>query len=69
MLPRVQRVVSLNGLKFLIESHRFAKCCGHRPSVNSDTAAKIVFMTLQDHVIKGSGDFMKGNPSLYMPTL
>ena len=24
-------------------------------------------MTLQDHVIKGSGDFMEGNSSLYIP--
>ena len=26
-------------------------------------------MTLQDHVIKGSGDFMEGKSSLYIPTL
>ena len=26
-------------------------------------------MTLQNHAIKGSGDFMEGNSSLYIPTL
>ena len=26
-------------------------------------------MTLQDHLIKGSGDFMEQNSSLYIPTL
>ena len=41
--------------------------CGHRHCGSSDTATKIVYMTLQDHVIKGSGDFMKGNSSLYIP--
>ena len=25
-------------------------------------------MTLQDHVIKVSGDFMEGNSTLYIPT-
>ena len=27
------------------------------------------FIFLQDHVIKGSGDFMEGNSSLYIPML
>ena len=26
-------------------------------------------MNFQDHVIKGSGDFMEGKSSLYIPTL
>ena len=47
----------------------FAKFCDHSPCGSSDTAAKIVYVTLQDHVIKGSGDFMEGNASLYIPTL
>ena len=34
-----------------------------------DTAAKIVYMTLQDHMTKGSGDFMEGNSSLYIAAL
>ena len=42
----------INGLKLLIVSHHFAKLCGHRRCRSSDTAAKIVYMTLQDHVIK-----------------
>ena len=67
--PRVQWVLWLDGLKFLIVSHHFAKFCGHRPCGNSDTAVKIVYMTLQDHVVKGSGDFMETNSTLYIPTL
>ena len=31
-------------------SDHFVKLCGHRPCGGSDTAAKIVYMTLQDHV-------------------
>ena len=37
-------------------------------SDSSDTATKIFYMTLQDHGIKGSGDFMEED-SLYIPTL
>ena len=59
----------LNRLNFLIVSHNFAKFSGHRPCGSSDAAAKIIFVTLQVHVIKGSGDFMKGNSSLYTSTL
>ena len=36
---------------------------------SSDTAAKIFYVTLQDYVIKGSGDFMEGNSSLHIPIL
>ena len=56
-------------MKFLVVSHHFAKFCGHRLCGSSDTAAKIVYMTLQDHVIKGFDDFMGRNSSLYIPTL
>ena len=42
---------------------------GQRPSCSSDTAAKIVYVTFQDHVIKGSGDFKEGNSSLQIHTL
>ena len=62
-------VVLLNGLKSLIVSHHFAKSCGHTPCGSSDTAAKIVYMTLQNHVIKGYGDFMEGKSSLYVSAL
>ena len=34
-----------------------------------DTAAKIVYMTLQDCMTKRSGDFMEGNSSLYIAAL
>ena len=47
-----------NGLRFLIVSHHFAKFCGHRICGSSDTAAKIVCINLQDHLIKGSGGFI-----------
>ena len=33
------------------------------------TTAKIVYVTLPDQVIKGSGNFMKGNYSLSIPTM
>ena len=59
----------LNGLKFLILSHHFVKFSGHRPCASGDTSAKIFYVTLQDHVIKGSGDFMEGNSLLHIPTL
>ena len=49
-------------------SQRFAKFCGHRPCGSIDTWAKIAYMTVQNHVIKGSGQFMEAN-SLYIPTL
>ena len=33
----------------------------------SHTEAKMFYMTLQDHMIKGFGDFMEGNSSLHIP--
>ena len=45
------------------------KFCGHRSFCGSDAAVKIVHMTFQDQMIKGSGKFMEGNSSLYVPTL
>ena len=46
-------------MNFLIASHHFAKFSGHRLCGCSETAAKIIYVTLQDHVIKGSGSFME----------
>ena len=69
MWQRVQAIVWLNGLNFLIVSHHFAKFGGHRLCGGSDTTAKIIYKTLQDHMIKGYGDFVEGNSSLYFPTL
>ena len=40
-----------------------------RGGLSSDKAAKAFYMTLQDYVIKNSGDFMEQNYSLYIPTL
>ena len=54
-------------LKFHIVSHHFPKFCGHMPCGSSDTAAKIVYMTFQDHVLKGLDDFMEGSSSLTIP--
>ena len=56
----------LNGWKFLIVSHHWLKFFVLRPC---DTESNIVYMTLQDHMIKGSGDFIEGNSSLYIPIL
>ena len=63
------KVVWLDGLNFLIVSHNFIKFSGHRSCGSSDAAAKIVYVTLQDHMIKESGDFMEGNSWLYIPNL
>ena len=53
------------GMKFLILSHHFAQFCGHRPCGSSNTATKIVYITLKDHVIKGYGDFKERNSPPY----
>ena len=52
---------------FLIVSYHFAQLSGHSPSGSSDTAAKIFYATLQEHVIKGSGDFMGENSPCIPP--
>ena len=69
MWPHVQKVIWLNGLNFLLVSHHFAKFIGHNHCGSSNTVAKIVYVTLRDHVIKGSDDFMVENSSLYIPIL
>ena len=61
MCPYIEKVVWLNVLKFLIVRHHFVMFCGHKPCGSSDTVAKIFYATLQDHMIKGSGDFIEGN--------
>ena len=67
MWQRFHMVVRLNRLNFLIVSHRFSKFTGHRPCGSSAAAAKIVYVTLQDHLIKVSVIFMEGNSSFYIP--
>ena len=42
---------------------------GDRPYGSSNTGVKTFYGTLQYHVIKGSGDFMEENSSLFIPTL
>ena len=50
-------------------SHHFAKFSGRKPCGRRDTATKIFYVTLQDHVIKGSVVFMESNSWLHIPTL
>ena len=59
----------INRLRFLVVSHHFAKCSGHKPCGSSETAARIFCVTLEGLVIKGSGDFMDGNSSLFISIL
>ena len=65
MWPHGESAVWLNGLKFLI----VVTTLRSDSSDSSDTATKIFYMTLQDHGIKGSGDFMEEDSLLYIPTL
>ena len=48
-------------------NHHFAKFSGHRPCGSSDAAAKTIYVTLQDHVIKESDDFKEGSSSFFIP--
>ena len=50
-------------------SHHFSQFSGYTPCGSNDTAAKTLYVTLQDHMIKGTGDFMKVKSSLHIPTL
>ena len=50
-------------------SHHFAKYSGHNSCDSSDRAVNIFLLTFQDHLIKGSGDFMEESSSLYIPIL
>ena len=59
----------INGVPFRFISYHTAKFSGHRPCSSRDTAAKRFCVTLQDHVVKGSGGFLEGNSSLYIPAL
>ena len=53
----------VNMLNVLIVSHKFAKFSGFISCGSSVAAAKIVYLTLQDHRVTGSGDVMEGNSS------
>ena len=53
---------------FLIVNYHFPKYSSHKSCVSSDTEAKIFYVTLQNHVIKGSGDFMEGDFMLFIYT-
>ena len=50
-------------------SHHVATFSGHKSCGTNNTTAEILYVTLQDHVIKGSGDFMEGISSLNIPRL
>ena len=54
-------------MKCLIVSHHFVKFSDHGPCGRA--AAKISYVTLQDYLIRLSGDFIEGNSGLYIPTL
>ena len=54
--------------KHVIVAHHLAKFDGHRPCGRRNMYL-ICHVPLQDHVIKGSCDFMEGHSSLYVITL
>lgn len=58
----------LDALKVLIVNYHFLKLSGDRPCRSSNAAAKTVYVTLQEHVIKGSVDLMEQNSSMYILT-
>ena len=52
--------------------NEFSPTCtfnGQRPCSSRDITYLICHVTLQDHVIKGSCDFMEGSSSLYVTTM
>ena len=57
------------GFNFRIAIHHFAKFSIHRSWSSNDTAAKTVYMILQDHVTKVSSDSVEVKSSLYIPHL
>ena len=50
-------------------SHHFAKFSGHRPYGSSDVVTKMFYVTLEDHVVNVSGDFMQAKSLLHILTL
>ena len=55
-------------MEYLLITHHFAKVDGYRACGSRDITYLIFHVTLQDHVIKGSCDFMEGSSSLYATT-
>ena len=53
----------------LIVTYHLAKFNGHILFCSEDITNLVWHVTLQDHLIKGSCDFMKGSPSLYVTIL
>ena len=50
-------------------THHITKLNGHRPCISRDITYLICHVNLQDHMIKGSCDFIEGSSSLYVTTL
>ena len=61
--PQNQRVMWLYGEKPIQENYNFVKFGGHRHCASEDIMILVCHMILQDHVIKGSCDFIDRSPS------
>ena len=53
----------------MVNHQNNTKFSGHRPCYGKNKAAKIHYVNLQGHVIKGLGNFIEGNSSLCVPTM
>ena len=67
--PCNQEVLWLYRRKLFIVQNQHAKFGSHSHYVNGDIAYLLCHVNLQDHMIKGSSDFMEGGSSLYVTTL
>ena len=56
-------------LEFLTESHHFAIFCGHWFSASGDIKYLTFYVTLLNHLIEGSCNFLSGSSSWHVPTL
>ena len=56
-------------MKILMEGPHFAKFGDHRSCVSRDITNLIIHVTLQEHIIKGPCDFVKGSSSVHISTL
>ena len=55
------------GWKLLVVIQHLVKFGGHRPYGSRDITDLTFQVTLQDHVVQGPCDFMKGSTSFYSP--
>ena len=61
--PLDQRFTQLYGKETLKVSHHPTKFGGHRHGGSGDIVVLVYPVVLQDHLIKGSSDFMGRSPS------